>query len=198
MLRIDPGRLTDHWANLPDDQPALPSDDLPHVHVNSSAWRRFLEDLSGEVQNRGLTEEVELVETLLNTNDIVRAVAAYRRTVGPAGPPYGAIINLIRYGYMQILFNYIVRRLGELVLALQNAYTNNPTISAYNQARDNYLAFVRGLDCRQPGVPSLGNPVKWVDIVPYVPDDDTCQPIIGLRVVVKWNPHSSSSGIHVP
>jgi hypothetical protein len=76
----------------------------------------------------------------------------------------------------------------------------------YNDARTNYLNFLRDLDDREPELkdrlleikekkaPSgYGKALKWACIDPVIFRGR----ISGARVVIRWNPHSSSNGIPI-
>jgi hypothetical protein len=77
----------------------------------------------------------------------------------------------------------------------------------YNAARANYINFVRDVDDHEPeksdrpidvrdkaARSGYGRALKWACIDPVIYNGR----IIGTRTVVKWNPHSSSSGYALP
>lgn len=77
----------------------------------------------------------------------------------------------------------------------------------YEQARINYIHFLRDLDDHEPQLSNrpvnvkdkkarsaYGRALKWACIEPVI---FTGQ-IVGTRVVIKWNPHSSSNGVPIP
>lgn len=75
----------------------------------------------------------------------------------------------------------------------------------YALRRREYLELVEDLDDHEqsqnaePGRRGYGKVIKWLDIRPTIaqPNGGPSQ-IVSVRFVVKWNPHSSSSAVHVP
>jgi hypothetical protein len=85
---------------------------------------------------------------------------------------------------------------GQINLALDDNNKNE-----YNNARDRYIALMRDLDNHEPllrnavpGKLGYGRNVKWVYFYPLIHEGK----IKGVKVVAKWNPHISSSGIAIP
>ena len=83
---------------------------------------------------------------------------------------------------------------GKLNLALRD---DNKT--DYNIARDNYIKLLKDLDDHEPktltaGDLGYGRALKWVYVSPLIHNGT----IKGAKIVAKWNPHLSSSGIPVP
>lgn len=74
---------------------------------------------------------------------------------------------------------------------------------AYERACAEYLRLLRDLDDREPhtkpgqmrpGISGYGRVVKWFYVLPLIHEGR----IKGAKVVAKWNPHISSSGIPIP
>ena len=76
----------------------------------------------------------------------------------------------------------------------------------YKEARSNYINFLKDLDDRRPEASDTpldvkdkkarsgyGRAMKWNCIDPVIYGGR----IVGARVVIKWNPHSSSNGIPI-
>jgi hypothetical protein len=89
---------------------------------------------------------------------------------------------------------------GELNAALLNT---NPVDGKreYNEARRKYIDLVRDLDDHEPrkeemvpGERGYGRTLKWIYIRPLIHNGQ----IKGAKIVAKWNPHISSSGIPIP
>lgn len=98
----------------------------------------------------------------------------------------------------------VVTLFGEINAALDDQNT-----AEYDDAREAYLQLMRDLDDHEPQTtknlpvkkngkwpsPSgYGRSVKWAYIVPLIHDGR----IKGAKVIAKWNPHISSSGIPIP
>lgn len=83
-------------------------------------------------------------------------------------------------------------------------------MAAYTRARDEYIAFLTDLDDAEPetkgddypasALRGYGRAVKWVYFLPLLHQDSKTHlvRIKGVKVVAKWNPHISSSGIPIP
>lgn len=89
---------------------------------------------------------------------------------------------------------------GEINAALSNS---NPTQGQtdYNNARKRYIALLTDLDDHEPqpgqddaGVRGYGRAIKWSYIFPLIHEHK----IKGAKIVARWNPHLSSSGIPIP
>jgi hypothetical protein len=73
-------------------------------------------------------------------------------------------------------------------------------MDAYTKLRNEYIECLRDLDDHEPqrrgiddmgpGKRGYGRIVKWVHVAPTILKGR----IVELRVIVHWNPHSSSSG----
>jgi hypothetical protein len=80
----------------------------------------------------------------------------------------------------------------------------------YAAARDAYREFVANLDDREPhfkpgGVDvtkrfGYGKNIQWVFIDPVIDcvEEEKRVLIKDARIIIKWNPHSSSSGVPIP
>ena len=70
---------------------------------------------------------------------------------------------------------------------------------AYNIARQNYIQLLKDLDDHEPRFPTpgglgYGRAFKWIYVRPLIHEGK----IKGAKIVAKWNPHMSSSGIPLP
>ena len=80
----------------------------------------------------------------------------------------------------------------------------------YATARDAYREFVANLDDREPHFKSggvdvtkrfgYGKNIQWIFIDPVIKrrEKDNLVLITDARIIFKWNPHSSSSGVPIP
>jgi|SRR6266850_1378983 len=106
------------------------------------------------------------------------------------------------------VFDWALCRTTALMDALNAAVADgNAGKNDYETARTKYLNFLRDLDDHEPEKSTApievtdedfrsgyGRALKWTCIDPVI----TSGRIVGVRVVVKWNPHSSSSGVPIP
>ena len=98
----------------------------------------------------------------------------------------------------------VVTLFGEI-----NAALDEQNETEYDKAREAYIQLLRDLDDHEPKTkknlpvkkndkwpsPSgYGRSVKWAYIVPLIHEGR----IKGAKVIAKWNPHISSSGIPIP
>jgi hypothetical protein len=92
---------------------------------------------------------------------------------------------------------------GEINMAISLGAPNG--MSPYREARDRYIALLKDLDDHEPetkdagnepksGVRGYGRAFKWAYILPLIHEGR----IKGAKVIGKWNPHVSSSGIAIP
>jgi hypothetical protein len=116
------------------------------------------------------------------------------------------------------IFEWALHRASVLMSDLNRGLKHR---AAYEKARENYIHFLRDIDDHEPekgpktsprereagelGRPTkldprnkllasgYGRSLKWTCIDPVIFDGK----IVGTRVVVKWNPHISSSGIPI-
>jgi hypothetical protein len=109
---------------------------------------------------------------------------------------------------LERLFDWALYRTTELLSDLND--TVNDEVP-YTEARENFIAFLNDLDDHEPGKGTVrlnprGEPpgeklrksgygltIKWTCLKPVIKDGM----IIGARVVIQWNPHSSSNGVPV-
>ena len=90
---------------------------------------------------------------------------------------------------------------GEINAALENSDLQKGK-DEYNAARARYITLLEDLDDHEPetrGVPKsgecgYGRAIKWSYILPLIHGGK----IKGAKVVTKWNPHISSSGVPIP
>jgi hypothetical protein len=96
--------------------------------------------------------------------------------------------------------------LGDINKALVSKQPEQKKEEEYTTARNNYLTFLRDLDDHEPQLhdrkldvrdkklhSGYGKAMKWVCIDPVILKGQ----IYGARVVIKWNPHSSSNGVPI-
>jgi hypothetical protein len=105
-------------------------------------------------------------------------------------------------------FDLLVCRAYKLLGDINNAVKAG-CAKDYAAARDAYREFVANLDDREPhfkrgGVDvkkrlGYGKNIQWVFIDPVIQRvPNRLVLITGARIIIKWNPHSSSSGVPVP
>ena len=130
-----------------------------------------------------------------------QTVAYLNRTVGPAAPGFQRL---------KLAFDLIVCKTYELLTAI-NEQVGADNVAGYNNARENYIAFLTNLDDHEPEKkqgavdPSkgfgYGKTIKWVYIdpiiQPYLIGNTEYHFIKGATIIVKWNPHSSSNGVPI-
>lgn len=102
---------------------------------------------------------------------------------------------------LDLVFQWVVGKFSQLCINL-NAALDERNRNQYNQLRAEYIELLRDLDDHEPqkkgvdeiirekGKRGYGRAMKWVYADPVIFGGR----IIGLRVIVHWNPHSSSSG----
>jgi hypothetical protein len=80
--------------------------------------------------------------------------------------------------------------------------TKGPDKANYNKAREAYIDFLANLDDREPeitgrpvasGKSGYGKAIKWAYFDPVIVNGA----IVGARVIIRWNPHLSSSGVPI-
>ena len=88
---------------------------------------------------------------------------------------------------------------GRINLAL-DGQTGKDDKAEYNDARKSYIDLMRDLDNHEPlaknavpGKLGYGRNLKWVYFYPLIHEGR----IKGVKVVAKWNPHISSSGVPI-
>jgi len=130
---------------------------------------------------------------LLSRRDTVNKLKAL------AGPDSAGMKRLA------LVFEWALCRTTVLMQDLNDALGRGE--AAYEQARVNYINFVKDIDDHEPEKSSepwdvknktvrscYGRALKWSCIEPVIFQGG----IVGVRAVVKWNPHSSSSGVPIP
>jgi hypothetical protein len=143
-------------------------------------------------------------ETQFNKDDYKEVVAALASS-SPALARLKRIVGPDSAGMKRLarIFEWALYRTTELLGDINKGLNNEKD---YNDARDNYLTFLRDLDDHEPGLHSrkldvkdkkshsgYGKAMKWVCIDPVIFKGQ----IYGARVVIKWNPHSSSNGVPI-
>lgn len=89
---------------------------------------------------------------------------------------------------------------GEINAALELGHPGG--MDKYNETRKRYIALLEDLDDAEPetrsnlkpGERGYGRAVKWCYFIPLIHDGK----IKGAKVMAKWNPHMSSSGVPIP
>jgi hypothetical protein len=105
---------------------------------------------------------------------------------------------------LKLVFEWVLCRVTSLFGEI-NAALDEPNRKlgqrAYEAARKSYIALLKDLDDHEPrtgsiapGMSGYGRAVKWAYILPLIHGGR----IKGAKVVAKWNPHISSSGIPIP
>jgi hypothetical protein len=130
---------------------------------------------------------------LLNRRDTVNKL---KLLAGPGSPGMKRLA---------LVFDWTLCRTTILMKDLNDALKRGE--AAYNEARDTYINFLKDVDDHEPELkdkpldvknkkaPSgYGRALKWSCIDPVIFEGR----IVGARAVVKWNPHSSSSGYPIP
>jgi len=135
-------------------------------------------------------------------------LARLRRLVGAEAPGMKRL---------ERVFDWVLYRTTDLLGDLNTA-AKNQSQTEYEEARKNYIEFLKDLDDHEPerknkkmdplGVDEddpkkikrkklrkggYGRTIKWTCISPVIFDGK----IYGARVICHWNPHSSSNGIPV-
>lgn len=106
---------------------------------------------------------------------------------------------------LKLIFEWTLCHVTTLYAEINTALTNpNPDQGRdeYNAARARYIALLQDLDDGEPetkgdpesGKRGYGRAIKWSYILPLIHDGK----IKGAKIIAKWNPHISSSGIAIP
>jgi hypothetical protein len=173
---------------------------------------------SGAAAVAGLLEVTDVKEVITQTFSVSRtafeeAVGLLRRT-RPLPDRLMALNKLkVMLGPQSVgmqrlaqVFDWAMCRTTELLCDLNTAVKHQNQAN-YETARTTYLNFLRDLDERNPlrfntpwnvknkAVRSCyGRALKWACIDPVILHGK----IVGTRLVIQWNPHSSSSGFPLP
>jgi hypothetical protein len=150
------------------------------------------------------------VDTILKPNPALRdkvmmalkgedPVGRLKRIVGGGSP------GMKRLG---LIFEWALHRTTELLGDLNDALAKGSAgETEYNNARNLYIQFIKDLDDHEPekhgrrkldvkdkkSASGYGRSLKWACIDPVIFKGR----IVGARVIIHWNPHSSSNGIPV-
>lgn len=175
-----------HGAKI--DAPESP-ESLP----NEKAWPHPFADTSHVDETQFRNEDYKIVVAALKTQHAA-SLERLTRIVGPDSPGMKRLARI---------FDWALYRTTELLGDLNKALSNE---QQYTLARENYLTLLRDLDDHEPesrdrkldvrdkkSPSGYGRAVKWVCIDPVIFHGE----IFGARVVIKWNPHSSSNGIPI-
>jgi hypothetical protein len=175
---------------------------------------------SGAAAVAGLLEVTDVKEVITQTFSVSRT--AFEETVGllrrtrPLPDRLMALNKLkVMLGPQSVgmqrlaqVFDWALCRTTELLYDLNTALTEQNE-TRYGRARTNYLKFLHDLDERDPlrlnqvwkpehtkdktARSCYGKALKWACIDPVILGGK----IVGTRVVIQWNPHSSSSGVPI-
>jgi hypothetical protein len=162
---------------------------LENVDVKTFIMKKF------QVSREVFDETVSLLKRVKAFPDRLTALNKLKAVVGPQSAGMQRLAQV---------FDWALCRTTELLYDLNEAVTDR---SAYDQARSNYINFLKDLDDRHPEASDrpwnvkdktfrscYGRAVKWACLDPVILNGE----IVGARVVIQWNPHSSSSGIPIP
>lgn len=167
----------------------------PESPPNDQVWTNAFADFTHLDETEFPEAEFETIKTKLTGEpDIVKRLG---RLVGPQSP------GMKRLG---LIFQWVLYRttvlMGDLNSALEKQSQAN-----YDEARDDYINFLRDLDDHEPekddrkrldvknkkSPSGYGRALKWACLDPVI----VGHKIVGARIIVKWNPHSSSAGVPI-
>jgi len=165
----------------------------PESAPNDRNWPHPFADTSHIDEPEFTNEDLNHVVAALQARH-PDALERLKRIVGPDSPGMQRLTRI---------FDWALYRTTELLGDINTALGNE---QQYRAARDNYINFLTDLDDHEPEshdrkldvsnkkFPSgYGRAMKWTCIDPVIFRGE----IYGVRVVIKWNPHSSSNGIPI-
>lgn len=115
--------------------------------------------------------------------------------------------NTVGMRRLDVIYEWIILRATVLLNDLQKALVAQSSAD-YESARTNYINFLRDLDDHEPekknepldpnsqkkfGKSGYGRSIKWTYIAPVIQGGG----IHAARIIVHWNPHSSSMGVPI-
>jgi len=112
------------------------------------------------------------------------------------------------YRRLGLAFDWLVCRTNTLLTAINKAVKSREPAS-YQNAREEYIAFLQNLDDHEPAGAAVnpekafgyGRNLKWTFIDPVIEPEtingQVFNLITGAAIVAEWNPHSSSSGVPI-
>jgi hypothetical protein len=190
-----------------DECAAVPSESFPGEQSNppNKMWPHPNSDFSHVDPKEFSDEDVEALEARNNA-----ALKKLKEIVGSESQGLRRLARVFEWILWRatVLLNDINNSLDDTVLAAYDSGAQPKTQEKkYNAARDNYIKFLVDLDDREPETKATrvdlrdpkirsgyGKALQWLCLEPII----VAGRIEEARVVVKWNPHSSSSGIPLP
>jgi hypothetical protein len=181
----------------------------PELPPEDKKWPHPFSDFSHVDDSEFKNDHLKKIETAFGKDD--NAVVQLKRLVGPES------LGMKRLG---AVFEWVLYRTSELMKEINDAlnmqtrageadYRVEAVRVTYQNAWKNYIAFLKDLDDHEPekhskdqntldptskGSPSgYGRALKWACIDPVIYKGF----IVGVRVIIHWNPHSSSNGIPI-
>jgi len=188
-VSTDRGVQTD--PNDPDPD-KMPRHDMDFSHVDPSVTNSEKAEVEREVS--------EALRVLQNT---AKKDGEMYKVLREALPTLKKAQDLVRTNpkgmqRLKLVFEWVLCQVTTLYGEINAALSNNDK-DAYTDARDKYIAPLKDLDDHEPqqgkpGETGYGRAIKWSYIFPLIHD----RKIKGAKVIAKWNPHISSSGIAIP
>jgi hypothetical protein len=188
---------------------AVPPESYPGEQSNPSRkmWPHPHSDFRHNDPEEFSDEDLEALETQVGNSAALRKL---KKIVGPQSEGLQRLASVFEWMLWRatVLLNDINKSLDDTALA---AFDSGPQPKTqeekYNAAREHYINFLVDLDDREPETKSTpvnlrdpksrsayGRALQWVCLEPIIVGGR----IEEARVVAKWNPHSSSSGIPLP
>ena len=187
--------------------PYKPEEDV----VGKKGWVDPFSDFTHVDNSEFPASDLETIANELPSNAAnSKILNRLRRLVGPGAPGMKRL---------ERVFDWVLYRTTDLLGDLNTAAKDKDR-TAYDEARENYVEFLKDLDDHEPerkkkkmdpqGDPEdpqdqknkkrkklrkggYGRTIKWTCISPVIFEGK----IYGARVICHWNPHSSSNGIPV-
>ena len=200
------GRMKDRLEKGAKRDKAAPT--LPEEELDDGKWISPFASTTHVDETEFSEDDRQALEPCLKTNDKLKR--KLNQIIGPESPGMKRLARIFEW----VLYRATIL-MQDLNVELQNG-------ANYETARTNYINFLRDLDDHEPekgpkrtpleikkgenGRPEklefkdkasssgYGRAIKWTCIEPVISEGK----IVGTRVVVKWNPHISSSGIAIP
>ena len=193
--------------NDPNSENEHPLKKMPHPRSNFEHSDSDAFEENHKQKIRAAVKAVEDVEELVRADDEI--AASFSQALGPLRRANGLLDpNAKGMQRLRLVFEWtlcqVTTLFGEINAALANSNAQQGKVD-YNRAREKYMDLLHDLDERHPetrgpnrrpipGERGYGCAIKWAYILPLIHGGK----IKGAKVVAKWNPHISSSGIPVP
>ena len=107
---------------------------------------------------------------------------------------------------LALVFEFTLCQVRDLLENINSTLRGSPKPTKgkgnYEEARKAYIDFLANLDDREPeitgrpvasGKSGYGKAIKWAYFDPVIFDGA----IVGVRVIIRWNPHISSNGVPI-